>query len=234
MSGRIVISACVLLAFVSAHADVPGDASVLKGYIDPVDGRLVLPDNEQGRMLTTAEAFRGISFAFPVAGRTFHAIEYSENTGLTDYRNRWRRNHYGTDIFAPGGTPVLAAADGVVTVSTFTPSPGPGWKVAISHGNGVYTYYLHMSEVYVSVGDEVMAGDSIAGVGAKGNAAGTPTHLHFEIDFGVETQGKPDWFVEYVNFKPGIASLRSVEPLAYLCKHDTLLRDFRGVIAAGL
>ncbi len=91
-----------------------------------------------------------------------------------------------------------------------------------------------MSEVFVTGGERVVAGQKIAGVGAKGNAAGTPTHLHFEMDFGVEVQGKPDWFVEYVNFKPGIASLRSVEPLAYLCKHDILLRDFRGILTTGL
>ncbi len=211
-------------------ADIPEDANVLKGYIDPDDGRLVLPDNDEGRMLATADNFRGISFLFPVAGATFHSIEYTENTGLTDYRNRWRRNHFGTDIFAPRGTPVLAAADGVVTVSTFTASPGPGWKVAIAHGKGVYTYYLHMDDVYVSAGDVVVAGEVIAGVGAKGNAEGTPSHLHFEMDFGVETQGKPGWFRDYVDFKPGVASLSSVEPLAYLCKHDILLRDFRRIV----
>lgn len=230
MLTRVVIFFFLLIAYALASAEVPEDANVLKGYIDPEDGRLVLPDNEQGRMLTTADTYRGISFVFPVAGRTFHGIEYTENTGLTDYRNRWRRNHFGTDIYAPRGTPVLAAADGVVTVSTFTPSPGPGWKVAISHGEGVYTYYIHMDDVYVSAGDEVIACDVIAGVGAKGNAEGTPNHLHFEMDFGVGVQGKPDWFVDYIDFKPGVASLCGVEPLAYLCKHDLLLRDFRGVI----
>lgn len=204
----------------------PGDW--LTGYVDAADGKLVLPDTRTGRMLATRDAFRGFSFVFPVADARFRAIEYTEKTGLTDFRNRWRRNHMGSDIFAPMGRPVLAAADGVVTVATFTPKGGPGAKVAIYHGRGVYTYYLHMSAVYCAEGQRVRAGDVIAAVGATGNAVGTPTHLHFEVDVAVETQDKPPWFVAYANDPwPGVSSLRSVEPLAYVCKHAPRLRDRR-------
>jgi len=205
-----------------------GSGDWATGYIDPADGKLVLPDTAEGRALPTRAAFRGLSFGFPVAGSRFHAIEYTEKTGLTDFRNRWRRNHMGTDIFAPEGRPVLAAGDGVVTMAVFTPKKGPGCKVAVYHGAGVYTYYLHMSAIYCREGDRVKRGDVIAAVGATGNAAGTPTHLHFEVDFDVETGGKPAWFRAYVNDPaPGIAGLRSVEPLAYVCKHAPLLRDSR-------
>lgn len=204
----------------------PGDWAT--GYIDPADGKLVLPDTAEGRALATRPSFRGLSFVFPVAGARFHAIEYTEKTGLTDFRNRWRRNHMGTDIFAPEGRPVLAAGDGVVTMAVFTPKKGPGCKVAIYHGAGVYTYYLHMSAMYCREGDRVKRGDVIAAVGASGNAAGTPMHLHFEIDFDVETGGKPAWLCAYVNDPaPGIAGLRSIEPLAYVCKHAPRLRDSR-------
>ena len=208
------------------EAAVPGDW--LTGYLDAADGKLVLPDTRTGRRLATREAFRGISFVFPVADARFHAIEYTETTGLTDFRNRWRRNHMGTDVFAPVGRPVLAAADGVVVVATFTPKKGPGGKVALSHGAGVYTYYLHMSAVFCAEGQQVRAGDVIAAVGATGNARGTPPHLHFEIDVAVETQDKPPWFVEYVNEpRAGVSSLRSVEPLAYVCKHAPRVRERR-------
>jgi murein DD-endopeptidase MepM/ murein hydrolase activator NlpD len=226
-------AACVaaLLLIAGSTAAARGDAPAgdwITGYIDPVDGKLVLPDTPNGRALPTRGAFRGISFVFPVEGTRFHAIEYTETTGLTDYRNRWRRNHMGTDIFAPVGRPVLAAADGVVVVATFTPKGGPGGKVAIYHGRGVYTYYLHMSSVDCAEGQRVRAGEVIATVGATGNAAGTPPHLHFEIDFAVETQDKPAWFVEYVNEpRAGVSSLRSVEPLAYVCEHAPRLRDQR-------
>lgn len=221
-----------LLAAVLLAAGVSGTATAgdwLTGYVDDTTGKLVLPDVPHGRALPTKPTFRGISFAFPVAGANFHSIEYTEKTGLTDFRNRWRRNHMGTDIFAPEGTPVMAAADGVVTVATFVPKGGPGWKVAIDHGAGVYTYYLHMSAVYCRVGQPVRRGEVIAAVGATGNAAGTPTHLHFEIDFDVGTQNKPPWFVAYVQDPgPGVVALRSVEPLAYICDHAPRLRDARG------
>ncbi len=51
--------------------------------------------------------------------------------------------------------------------------------VAISHGNGVQTYYAHCSKLYVSVGDKVSQGSSIAAVGSTGNSTGN--HLHLEI-----------------------------------------------------
>ncbi len=220
------VTLCAAVGAAAAEEDSPGDWLV--GYVDAEDGKLVLPDTDAGRMLATRDVFRGLRLRFPVAGARFHAIEYTEKTGLTDFRNRWRRNHMGTDIFAPEGRPVLAAADGVVTVATFTPKKGPGGKVAIYHGRGVYTYYLHMSAVYCREGQQVRAGDVIAAVGASGNARGTPTHVHFELDFAVETQGKPRWFTAYVNDPwPGVSSLRSVEPLAYVCKHAPRLRGPR-------
>jgi murein DD-endopeptidase MepM/ murein hydrolase activator NlpD len=201
------------------------------GFISPQTGRLVIPDNEQGRALATADAFRGLDLIFPVGGATFHSIEYTETYGLTDFRNTWRRNHFGTDIFAPAGTPVLAARDGVVTIASFCPPPGPGYKIAIYHGRGVYTYYLHMESVEVRAGQPVSAGDTIGFVGATGNAEGTPTHLHFEIDFGVEAQSRPYWLIEYtgVGLRPGVALTRGTEPLAYVCEHAVRLRPPRGL-----
>jgi murein DD-endopeptidase MepM/ murein hydrolase activator NlpD len=226
------ISLAVVALAAAAAAEPPEEAAApgdwLTGYVDAADGKLVLPDTRTGRALPTRDAFRGINFAFPVADARFHALEYTEKTGLTDFRNRWRRNHMGADIFAPVGRPVLAAADGVVAVATFTPKQGPGGKVALYHGAGVYTYYLHMSAVYCAEGQRVRAGDVIAAVGATGNAVGTPSHLHFEIDVAVETQDRPPWFVAYANDPcPGVSSLRSVEPLAYVCKHAPRLRERR-------
>lgn len=85
--------------------------------------------------------------------------------------------HTGLDIAAPAGTPIKATAAGEVIFSGY--SGGYGYVVKISHGNGIQTYYGHCSELYVSTGDTVEAGDVIAAVGSTGNSTGN--HLHFEV-----------------------------------------------------
>ena len=85
--------------------------------------------------------------------------------------------HTGLDIGAASGTPIHAAADGVITYAS--PMGTYGNLVKISHGNGVETYYAHCSKILVSVGQTVSAGDTIALVGSTGNSTGP--HLHLEV-----------------------------------------------------
>ena len=85
--------------------------------------------------------------------------------------------HNGLDIAAPYGTKIKAAASGVVTFSGYNGSYGN--LVIIDCGNDVEIYYGHCSELLVSVGDKIEAGDIIAKVGSTGNSTGN--HLHFEI-----------------------------------------------------
>ena len=85
--------------------------------------------------------------------------------------------HTGLDIAAPKGTPIKAAAAGTVTFAGY--SGGYGNLVKISHGNGIVTYYGHCSALYVTEGQKVAAGDTIAAVGSTGNSTGN--HLHFEV-----------------------------------------------------
>jgi murein DD-endopeptidase MepM/ murein hydrolase activator NlpD len=85
--------------------------------------------------------------------------------------------HYGVDIGVPEGTPVRAMAPGrVVRAGTMS---GYGLMVMIDHGRGVLTVYAHLSELRVTVGQEVRGRDVIALSGRTGNVTGP--HLHFEI-----------------------------------------------------
>ena len=84
--------------------------------------------------------------------------------------------HLGTDIGAPAGAPVYAAAAGTVTFSQFTPTGGN--EVWIQHTGGILTKYLHHSTVLVSRGQVVTQGQQIGTVGRTGTATGN--HLHFE------------------------------------------------------
>ncbi len=89
-------------------------------------------------------------------------------------------NHYGIDIGCPDGTPCVAAASGVVVLAQYSSTAG-NW-IIISHGNGLYTIYMHASALYVSAGQYVNAGDTIMLSGATGATQGR--HLHFEVRVG--------------------------------------------------
>lgn len=89
--------------------------------------------------------------------------------------------HSGTDIAVPEGTPILAAADGTVTIANATDSWGGsyGYYVKIDHSGGLTTLYAHCSSICVIAGQQVDAGQIIAYVGHTGRATGS--HLHWEI-----------------------------------------------------
>ena len=88
------------------------------------------------------------------------------------------REHTGIDIGnTPTGTPVVAAADGVVTYAGWL--GGYGNCVMINHGDGVVTLYGHGSKILTSVNTQVKQGDVIMQVGSTGNSTGP--HLHFEV-----------------------------------------------------
>ncbi len=86
--------------------------------------------------------------------------------------------HTGTDIATDYGTPVYAAASGIVTKAQFGRT-GYGYHIIINHGGNLETLYGHCADLYVSVGQWVSQGEVIAAVGRTGNASGN--HLHFEI-----------------------------------------------------
>ena len=86
-------------------------------------------------------------------------------------------NHKGIDVSASTGSGIVAAASGTVTISTYSYSAGN--YIMIHHGGGVYTVYMHCSELLVSAGQEVSQGQVIAKVGSTGYSTGP--HLHFGI-----------------------------------------------------
>jgi Peptidase family M23 len=90
---------------------------------------------------------------------------------------RWGVLHGGIDIANSIGTPILAAADGVVIDAG--PTAGYGMWVKLRHADGTVTLYGHVNTTTVNIGERVWAGDQIATMGNRGNSTGP--HLHFEV-----------------------------------------------------
>jgi len=88
--------------------------------------------------------------------------------------------HTGVDLQAPRGTPVRSAADGIVVHAEWM--SGYGRLVILDHGNGLQTYYGHLSRFLVIPGQEVRRGQVIAQSGASGRV--TSPHLHYEVRMG--------------------------------------------------
>lgn len=87
------------------------------------------------------------------------------------------RFHYGVDLSAPRGTPIIASRSGVVTTAKYGSSAG--YYVTIDHMDGYSTQYMHMTHYIVSKGDYVTAGQVIGYVGSTGTSTGN--HLHFSV-----------------------------------------------------
>jgi murein DD-endopeptidase MepM/ murein hydrolase activator NlpD len=85
--------------------------------------------------------------------------------------------HTGIDFQADPGTPILAAAGGLVVTQEFHPAYGN--MIEVEHGNQLMSRYAHASKVFVKKGDLIKRGQKIAQVGSTGRATGP--HLHYEI-----------------------------------------------------
>ena len=116
------------------------------------------------------------SLAFPVAGRDSRAVK----SFFGAERDAGAREHHGIDIFAPRGTPVLAAARGIVR--SISPNNLGGNVVWLSDPDRSQTlYYAHLDRHNVVAGQRVAIGDTLGFVGNTGNARTTPPHLHFAV-----------------------------------------------------
>jgi murein DD-endopeptidase MepM/ murein hydrolase activator NlpD len=116
----------------------------------------------------------------PVAGATVSQGFGCTNVSIEPYNASCPSRHFhsGVDLAVAAGTPIRAAASGVVRVVVST--TGFGLHVIIDHGNGLQSLYGHMSVISVEDGAAVSAGDVIGEAGSTGNSTGP--HLHFEID----------------------------------------------------
>lgn len=125
---------------------------------------------EQQSLLT----YDGGQFKFPLASYTRLSDDYGMRMHPTLGVEKF---HNGIDLAAPTGTAIYAAYDGKVVAASYSSSMGN--YVMIDHGDELYTIYMHASKLYVSAGDVVVKGETIAAVGSTGRSTGP--HLHFGV-----------------------------------------------------
>ncbi len=113
----------------------------------------------------------------PISNRTLNRVSSGFGYRI-DPVYKDRRLHPGLDFTAPIGTPIYAAADGVVKDAGFN-TGGYGNRVVVNHGFGYETLYAHMVRIKARVGTRVKRGEVIGYVGSTGKSTGP--HLHYEV-----------------------------------------------------
>jgi murein DD-endopeptidase MepM/ murein hydrolase activator NlpD len=153
------------------------DVSLTGGLEDAGVRRGITEAEAQARLgeLAASRAARAPKTVLPTQGRL-----------TTCYCMRWGQMHYGLDLAAPLGTPIYAAADGVVLKAGRV--SGFGNAIYIQDADGNVHLYGHMRYYDVEAGQIVHAGDQIAKVGNEGYSTGP--HLHYEIHRG-DMDGRP-------------------------------------------
>lgn len=143
-------------------------AQLLGGLVSG-GGQIIIPDTD---WIPTG----ALAWPLPQTFSISSPFGYREDpfTGEIEYHN-------GTDIAAPNGTQILAAAAGTVTIANGIDSWGGsyGYHIKIDHGGGLETLYAHCSAICVTPGQQVQQGEVIGFVGSTGNSTGN--HLHFEV-----------------------------------------------------
>lgn len=154
---------------------------------------IIVPDGEMGASVSGSSG----TYSIPTAGGLYGSARSIErllvNTSkLPSYpgyfakplsfalKSQGLHGYNAVDLAAPQGTPILAAANGIVIISkTGGYNGGYGTYVVVSHPNGTQTLYAHMSVNAVRVGDSIKQGQAIGAVGSTGKSTGP--HLHIEV-----------------------------------------------------
>jgi peptidoglycan LD-endopeptidase LytH len=154
---------------------------------------------------------KGPSLGFPVSAAKSHV-----GSVWGDARDGGMRTHEGIDIFAPKGSPAIAAADAYVTSVR---EGGIGGKVVWLQPKeqNVHLYYAHLDAQLVQSGQLVRKGDTIGLVGNTGNARTTPAHLHFGI-YGSSGAIDPLPFVKKQQLNAGAPVERELDGILQLVR----------------
>ena len=198
VKGRLMIAAMAAGATAAAahsvinNADTTSGDTVLAADQSTIAGSAISGSSDCMQIVTVAAAAQATVHAEEITKAAAFAQERADREArlqrplyvmpakgvfTSGFGYRWGVLHAGIDIANAIGTPIYAAADGVVTDAG--PTAGFGAWVKVRHADGVVTLYGHVNTWNVEVGQRVWAGDQIATIGNRGNSTGP--HLHFGV-----------------------------------------------------
>lgn len=147
--------------------------------------RSIAASSSKGNASNGRIVYSGGVFCWPAPSYTYVSSEFGYRIHPVYGTKKY---HSGMDLAAPGGSPILAAANGTVRFAGW--NGGYGYCIILDHGGGIQTLYGHSSKLLVSAGQTVTRGQKIALVGTTGTSTGN--HLHFEVlNNGVATNPRP-------------------------------------------
>ena len=169
-----------LLAEITANeTQIESAKDDLEAAAAEIDAQVAQKQRELQALISSGQVSfdPGSGWQWPVPG--YYTITSTFGNRIHPITGR-PNNHTGTDIGAPGGTPIQAARGGVVTISTYHYSYGN--YVVVQHDNGISTLYAHMNSRAVSEGDVVSQGQVLGYVGTTGSSTGNHLHLEFRVN----------------------------------------------------
>lgn len=137
---------------------------------------IVSRTDENGRVLPDIVSMESVKLSIPTVTPVYGVL--TSDFGYRDHPIDGEfKFHYGVDLAAPTGTEVGSFSDGTVSFAGW--GEINGYYIRVEHADGIETLYAHLSEILVSVGDRVDAGECIGLVGETGETSGP--HLHFQV-----------------------------------------------------
>ncbi len=202
---------------------------VVDGNGAPVaNATIILRRQGAGMALEAQKLDTRIRWVHPLAGR--RVLPPGEHLRFGASRSGTRpaecgQGHCGVDIGSTRGTIIHAAADGEIVIAHLENSGEAGRAIAIEHGQGVRTYYMHMDELRpgIEAGQRIRAGDALGTMGDTGLAFGP--HLHFAL---TQERGGRTWYVDpepILAHAVVLAQPRALDPID--AKDAKLIASFR-------
>lgn len=154
------------------------EQSSLANSVEKMEAKIVKEEQTMERLKAEAARLERTGFISPLTRSYSISSGFGQRVDPTGYSGT---GHDGIDMPGSAGEAILAARYGTVVEAGFHASAGN--YAIVKHDNGYYTYYMHMTENFVSVGQTLETGQQIGTMGTTGNSTGV--HLHFGIATGV-------------------------------------------------